>query len=167
MMRRIIPPMYYNHPATVQLFDTLQKLIEDTIVKEKDILLSDASGVGTSADLSMYAAVFNCPPDAEIIRSRMRSYGIANIPLIKEISRSYKHGEVEVTDDKTAFVLTVRFASKLGLPTNYEQLIAQLRKVVPAHYRIDIEIMYHRWRDYQQMTWAQLRDRTWEEIMNV
>lgn len=166
MMRRIVPPQYFNHPATVQLFDTLQRLIEDTIVAEKDILLADASGVGSSTDLSLYAKDFDAMPDKEAIRAKMRSYGIVNIPLIKEICRSYKHGEAEVTEDKTGFVLTVLFNAQRGVPENYDQLVKQLRAVIPAHYRIEIELKYRTWRELLDYKWSDLLSMTWREVLN-
>lgn len=166
MVHDIVPPQYFNAPESEELLEALDWLIKELIGDPVEDVLADARSAGESHDLTLYAKDYGCEPDVEAVRSKMRSVGIIDIPLIKNICESYQHGKVDVIEDKTGFCITIKFVDKYGVPPNYGRLIEQLREVIPAHYVIDVQLKYRTWRELLSYKWSDLKTKTWREVLN-
>lgn len=92
------------------------------------------------------------------IISMLRGLGTATIKLIKNVSESFDYGEIDIVEDFPAYTITVKFASKAGIPPNLEDMKKAIRDVVPAHLDIKFEFKYFTWDDLDAKGW------TWDEL---
>ena len=77
------------------------------------------------------------------IISKLRSSGDMTEKRIEEIALSFKNGEVLVTEDIDNYTITIKFVSKKGIPSNFEDLKETIRKVRPAHLAVVYEFSYN------------------------
>lgn len=101
-----------------------------------------------------------------VIKSELRRYGTATIPMIKNVAESYLNGEVELTEQNSVYNVHVKFAGKRGVPTNLQDIKNAIRAVTPAHLGLTYEFTYVVWNEIesQKYTWNTVGSMTWNSL---
>lgn len=102
------------------------------------------------------------------IKSRLRGQGTATIKLVKQVAETYDKGKVNVIEDISSYIITLRFIDTIGIPANLDDLKAAVRAVVPAHLELEYDFNYFIWDelDKKNWTWDALDGEhlTWDEL---
>lgn len=105
------------------------------------------------------------------ILGRLRGYGTLTIKLLTQVAEAYDNGRVEVTPDFPAATMVIRFVDTRGVPSNIEDLQAEIRRLVPARYEVEFEFRYLTWDELDSMdlTWDELdaMQLTWEQFESM
>lgn len=90
------------------------------------------------------------------VLSKLQGQGTITESRVSEICKVYTSGTVEVVVDAPNYTVTLKFVDVIGIPPNYETLIAVLRELMPAHLALEIEFRYMTWNDLEAL------NRTWD-----
>jgi hypothetical protein len=84
------------------------------------------------------------------------------------LANSYPYGDIEPIMDPDGWVMTYRFISNLGRPTNIEDLRHELLRATDAHVGIKFEYRFLLWGELRESgtIWQQLKDAgiTWDVL---
>lgn len=96
-----------------------------------------------------------------VIKSKWRGVGKVDRRLIQLVAESFVNGSVNVHYDQKIFV---EFVDTLGIPSNVEDLQAQIEEIKPAHIGLQFIFTYMTWNELDDYTfvWDQLNF-TWNE----
>lgn len=101
------------------------------------------------------------------VLSKWRGVGNFSAQLIRSMAEAYSNGDVSVTVDIPNFVVTVTFTGSKGIPSNIDDLKAQIDNVAHAHLETkyvytyltwnELDTANHTWdyQDAQALTWNQ------------
>lgn len=92
------------------------------------------------------------------IVSRLRGTGTATIRVVKDVAESYDNGAIDVVEDHSEYVVTIRFVDTTGVPPNLDDLLNAVRAVLPAHLDLLYEFNYFLWADLEAENW------TWDQL---
>lgn len=100
------------------------------------------------------------------VLSRRRALGNFSAKLVRSIAESFQGGEVAVSVDVAAYLVTVTFIGNRGVPEGLEDLKVQLENIVHAHLGLEYKFTYQTWdaMDARGWTWDVLDARalTWD-----
>lgn len=77
-----------------------------------------------------------------VINSKLRGVGTVTVDLIRNVAEAYDRGEVDVTQQASAYQFTVRFVDTLGAPPNLADLKAAIEEIKPAHLQVVYQYKY-------------------------
>ena len=90
-----------------------------------------------------------------VIFAKMRGAGVTTVALVKEIADSWYNGSTEVIEGSG--VVSIKFNSNLGVPSNLADVEKALREIIPAHLLIEFLFSYLLIRDiHNVMTLTEL-----------
>ena len=102
------------------------------------------------------------------VLARLRQIDATTPERIAAIARSYSRGDVEIVENFSEYIVTIRFVNRIGKPDNMSGLIEQLNQIMPAHLQVNYEYPFRTWGQIADLknTWEQISAYTWEEIMS-
>lgn len=103
-----------------------------------------------------------------VIISKLRGLGTTTIEAIKNISRTYTNGEVDVIEDFENGHFTIFFKSILGIPPNIDDLYNSIHQIKPAHLSFGFKYSYLTWNDFDEYNYTfdewDNKNITWDEL---
>lgn len=99
--------------------------------------------------------------------SKLRASGNMTKNRIEEIALSFKNGEVIVTEDMENYKITIKFISKKGIPSNFDDLAETIKKARPAHLKVVYEFSYNTRNYLSQFSRNQLANYTRDDLRVV
>lgn len=108
-------------------------------------------------------------PDTERqskIISKLRSSGTLSRNRLKEISLSFKNGEVEFIEDTSNYNFIVKFISTLGKPPNFDDFMSAVEKTVPAHLEVSYEFTFNTNEYLKKYNYKTLKNFTHMQLRN-
>lgn len=98
------------------------------------------------------------------IKSRIRGNGVVTKAFLKNVVESFTNGEVEIIDDPSHYLVTIKFVSNVGIPPNYNTVKEIVREILPAHLALEFTNEYTIWNDLRVTTWGNLANYTWGDV---
>lgn len=89
-----------------------------------------------------------------VIKSKIRGAGVVTKTMVKSVAESWYNGETEVTEGP--LIVTVKFLSNYGVPSNLKDVEKALRDIIPAHLGIEFDFKFLLIRDVNNMTLNEL-----------
>lgn len=105
----------------------------------------------------------------EVLRSRIRGIGTVRVELIQSLAISYSRGNVEVLEVPSDYVIIITFTGSLGIPDQIDELINEIRKLIPAHLGVEYKFRFFMYNELRESgTYGDLTatGKTYYEILN-
>lgn len=98
------------------------------------------------------------------IKAKLRGVGKVDSELIKLVVSSWTGGIIDV--DFSDSVITLKFIDPVGIPENMIDVYLAVDEIKPAHLAVIYEFIYNIWANVAQLTWGELEQYTWEEVLS-
>lgn len=145
-----LPEYYIGNKSMEELQSILLKKI-NYLDKSKQKIIDEVYIITSSELLERYENIYGITPDAnqanefriEKIKAKIASVGTTTKEMIKNVSKSYSNGDVEVIEDNSSYRFKVKFVGTLGVPKNIEALKDTIEEIKPAHLAIEFVYIYN------------------------
>jgi hypothetical protein len=133
---------------------------------DQDYLTFGDAEVYTWNDLLLVSNEFTFEQRRANIKSRIKGIGTTTAELIKDIVRTYSHGEIDVIEDPATYTVTIKFIDTVGVPPNLDDTKAAVSEVIPAHINVVFTNEYSLWNDVKVTTWNHLNSESyaWDDV---
>lgn len=165
-------PSYYRGNKTMEeLQGILTEGAKETAAKFQETL--DQCFIGTATTLlSRYEKIYGLTVDVtknegfrrERLLAKARGTGTVTKKMLEETARAYSNGEVKVIENINNNSFVVRFVGTKGIPANMADLTLTIEDIKPAHLSFTFEYTFNTWLDVSDMTWAETKNYTWEQL---
>lgn len=99
----------------------------------------------------------------ELIKSKVRGFGVITKQAIKEICEAFALAEVEVKELPN-FTFEIKFVGMKGVPPNLEGLKRRVHELKPAHLLVNYVFVYTNWGEVGKLTWTNVKEGTWGDL---
>ncbi|MFD2671027.1 YmfQ family protein [Marinicrinis sediminis] len=171
-MSEMLPPYYRDSRIVMNLIASEGTELEGIYEEIQDVLrqfFMDTATWGLHRWEQLCGIVTDESKSLEqrraVLKSKLRGIGTVTVELIKNVAEAYLNGEVSVQEKPTDYQIEVTFIGKRGIPTNLDDIKQAIVDIIPAHLQTLFKYTYLPWRELEasQMTWQQLRVKTWQE----
>lgn len=138
--------------------DLLKQLFLDTATWSLDIREKE---LGIQTDLNK-----SYEERREIIKAKLRGSGTVTKTLIKNVSRAFSGGDVEVIENFSDYSFIIQFIGIKGIPKNMAGLIDAIEDIKPAHLGYYFKYTYTVWDfiENSKLTWNGAKLKTWNDL---
>lgn len=166
-------PGYYRENIEAQAIINAHAELHDQLYADTQDVLAQFFVESATWGLAHWERIFGvetneAKPLAErrpVVKARMRGIGVVSQTLIKDVAESWYGGEVAVSDQPAQHLITVKFVSSIGVPTNLGDVERALRELIPAHLALQFEFTYILIRDIDGVkTLAELEQLTLDQF---
>ncbi len=144
-----LPENYENSEDSRTIQEAIQPETE-MLWQARDEMLEQLDPDTATWGLKYWEAAFGIPVDESKeldyrrtrVKSKIRGTGTVTKEMVQNVSESFSHGEVEVTEYPGESRLEIRFVSRVGRPPNLDDLEDTLLEIIPAHLAFEFIVSY-------------------------
>ena len=168
-------PGYYRKSRVMNdLIQSIEKEFErlnDEITLTENqffVILSDRNIKNHEEDVGL---VPDTSADIETRRgrvlSKLRGTGTVTKTMMKNVSKSFVNGDIEIIEYPSKYCFAVKFTSKTGVPYNLEDIKAMIEEIKPAHLSVEYIFTYRLWQDISDeiQIWTTAKNYSWEWLL--
>ena len=71
------------------------------------------------------------------VLSKLRGTGTVTKTMMKNVSKSFVNGDIEIIEYPSKYCFAVKFTSKTGVPYNLDDIKAMIEEIKPAHLAVE------------------------------
>jgi hypothetical protein len=168
-----LPEYYYNSDVTKNVLNSQAYEIGKFLVTMEEVqkqLYIDSATWG----LDVWEKAYNLTPGVndtytdrrEVLKAKIRGQGTTTKQMLKNTAESFSGGEVDIIEDSTNYLFTIKFVGAKGIPQNMAGFLNMIEDIKPAHLGYDIQYSYTVWNviEGQNMNWNTAKTNTWDTI---
>lgn len=168
-----LPDYYMGNKSMEELQQVISNEI-NYLNESKESLIDEVYIVTSSELLQRYEKLYGIAPNSnqadefriEKIKAKLASVGTTTKEMIKNVSKSYSNGEVEVIEDNSSYRFKVKFVGTLGVPKNMEALKDTIEEIKPAHLAVEFVYIYNTHENLSKMTHLDMKNYNHYKLRN-
>ncbi len=101
------------------------------------------------------------------VLSKLRGTGTVTKTMMKNVSKSFVNGDIEIIEYPSKYCFAVKFTSKTGVPYNLDDIKAMIEEIKPAHLAVEYIFTYRLWQDISDeiQIWTTAKNYSWEWLL--
>ncbi len=171
ILSRYLPKHVTDVPTVADVLQALDSELEKLELEldkiEKESTINTASDIGLSLLESQFGLVSNLTDldeRRERVKAKLRGTGTTTHQMIKEMALAFSCGDIDIEFTPSDYLVTIKYISQMGVPTNEEVFKNAIRDIIPAHLAVAYEYTYVTWKMIEDETWKNIETLTWSEL---
>ena len=158
-------PKYYQHSAVMREILGAFECELDALNINVDELSKQFFIFESEKELRLHERDVGLNPDTAFpldtrrgrVLSRLRGTGTVTREMLRNVVGSFVGGTVEITEEFSKYLITIKFTGYRGVPENIETIKLAVGEIQPAHLALEFEFTYAAHGEIKRFTHKELK----------